>query len=223
MAVACTGAPAEPTGTAAATTQAVATATAQPATLEPTLAPPTDAAPTATAAASPDAAPTFSIPSVALPSFAPDNELAARFPTEIDGQPVTDVTTVLWMEFLLSFAPEQAQQFRSAMSSVGIDADRMSFGSATATVDDETVQLQALRTAGADAGLIVANFATIGAVFNPDEEQPTLTQANFGGKNVTKATDADGDVTYLYVSSDVLWFISDLEESQAATILAALP
>jgi hypothetical protein len=88
--------------------------------------------------------------------------------------------------------------------------------------------LTALRAAGADATNVVARFNEIGAAINVALGQPvpssppTQTQANLGDKNVTLSTDSDGDVTYLYPSGDTIWVISDVTESQAAKMLAAL-
>jgi hypothetical protein len=150
-------------------------------------------------------------------------QLAGRFPTQIDGRPVTGVRTLLYMEFLLGFAPDKADEFRAAMSSVGIDANAMSAGTASATVGGETVRFVALRVPGGDANTIVENLVALGSVLDPDRAQSTLMQVSIGGKNVTKATDLDGDVTYVYATGDILWLMDDIEETRAAKILAVLP
>lgn len=169
--------------------------------------------------------PPLTIPSIAVPSFSSDADLAARFPTVIDGQPVSTPTTVRFGEFLQAFVQDQSrlQPFVARLNEVGLDLNSMSFGTATATVNDETVQIQALRTSGADAGRFLEAFESFNELFNPEDPLPTLTQATIGGKNVTLATDQDGDVTYLFVSGDILWQMSDVDESTAATVLAALP
>src|SRR5688500_4701526 len=149
--------------------------------------------------------PPLTIPSIAIPSFSSDTDLAARFPTVIGGQPVSTPTTVRFGEFLQAFVEDQSQlqAFAARLNEVGLDLNSMSFGTANVTVNDETVQIQALRTAGADAGRFLQAFEAFSDLFNPDDPLPTLTQATIGGKNVTLATDEDGDVTYLFVSGDI--------------------
>jgi hypothetical protein len=172
------------------------------------------------------AIPSLAIPSFAIPSFRQDADLVTRFPAQIDGQPVTEIRSARYIDVLNVFAgADQIEQIRNAMSQVGLDLDSMSFASATATVGGEDVQIQALRTAGADANTFLQNYAALAQTLDPanHSDAPSLAQTNVGGKNVSTATDTDGSVAYLYVSGDVLWFINDAEESQAATVLAALP
>jgi hypothetical protein len=174
--------------------------------------------------------PSFAIPSFEIPSFAPDTDLAAKFPQTVDGQPVTDVQTLFYVDLLrLQQTPDsQIEAVRQAFAPFGINLDTVSDGSARATVDGENVRLNALRAAGADASNVIAHFSEIGAALNTALGQPvpssapTQTQANVGGKNVTLSTDADGTVTYLYPSGDTIWIISDVTDSQAAKIMAAL-
>jgi hypothetical protein len=170
-------------------------------------------------------------PSFALPSFASDNDLAAEFPKTIDGQPVSKVQTLLFID-MLNFAQQsatQVQQLRQSLSSFGIDLNKLSFGSADATVGGEDVQLQALRAPGADASQIVAHYSEIGAAFNEalgnpqPSTPPTISQTSVGGKNVTLSTDADGTKTYVYPSGDTIWIMANMTDAQAATILGALP
>lgn len=170
------------------------------------------------------AQPTLAIPSLAIPSFTSDQDLVARFPTEIDGQPVSAPSTVRFVEFLQLVSGEQEPitAFQARLADLGLDLNTMSYGTANATVNDENVQIQAVRTPGADAGRFMQAYETLNELFNPDEPVPTLTQATIGGRNVTVSTDEDGDVTYLYVSGDVLWIVAGVDESTAATILAAL-
>jgi hypothetical protein len=168
--------------------------------------------------------PPLTIPSIPIPSFSSDTDLAARFPTVIDGQPVSAPQTVKFGEFLqlLAQQPAQITAFEARLAEVGLDINTISYGSANATVDDETVQIQALRTAGADAAQFMQAFEALNELFSPDDPLPTLTQSTIGGKNITLSTDEDGDVTYIYISGDVLWLVENADESSAATILAAL-
>jgi hypothetical protein len=190
---------------------------------------PTEAAASAVAGST-EGAPSFAIPSFAVPSFAPDNDLAAKFPKTIDGQPVTNVQTYLFVD-LLGFGGRneaQIQQLSQSLAGFGIDLNKLSGGSADATVGGEDVQLQALRAPGGDASQIVTHYNEIAAVFGQvfgNAEQtsaPTMSQANVGGKNVTVATDADGNKTFLYANGDTLWIVDNTTDDQAGTILGAL-
>jgi hypothetical protein len=176
------------------------------------------------------ALPSFSIPSIEVPSFAPDNDLAAKFPKTIDGQPVTNLQTYLFVD-LLGFGGQnqaQIQQLSQSLAGFGIDLSKLSGGSANASIGGEDVQLQALRAPGGDASQIVTHYSEIAAVFNQvfgnpqPTTAPTLSQATVGGKNVTVATDAEGNKTFLYATGDTLWILDNLTDDQAGTILGAL-
>jgi hypothetical protein len=170
-------------------------------------------------------------PSGAVPSFAADNALAAKFPKTIDSQPVTNVQTFLFID-LLGFTGQnqaQIQQLSQSLAAFGIDLNTLSSGRADATVGGEDVQLQALRAPGGDASQIVTHYNEIAKVFTqvfgnaePTTAPPTLSQATVGGKNVTVATDAAGNKTFLYPSGDTLWIIDSVTDDQATTILSAL-
>ncbi len=191
---------------------------------------PTAAEASSGAGSSQGALPSFAIPSFAIPSFASDNDLAAKFPKTIDGQPVTNVQTFLFID-MLGFGgknQQQIQQLAQSLSSFGIDLNTLSSGSADATVGGQDVQLQALRAPGGDASQIVTHYNEIAAVFSQalgnaaPSSAPTLSQTNLGGKAVTLATDADGTKTYLYPTGDTLWIVDNMTDDQAGTVLGAL-
>ena len=174
--------------------------------------------------------PSFAIPSFAIPSFASDPGLAAKYPTTIDGQPVSDLQTYFFLDLLKAFESEaQIQAVSSALGSFGIDATTVSAGSAHATVDGSEVTIGSLRAPGADANEIIAHYNEIQAAVNTAMGQPeassppTLSQSNLGGKNVTVSTDNEGTVTYLYASGDTLFQVEDANDDQAAKVVAALP
>src|SRR4051812_23385624 len=75
--------------------------------------------------------PSFAIPSFSIPSFNPDSDLAAKFPTTIDGQPVTDVQTLFYIDLLrLEQTPDdKIEALRQAFASFGINIDAVSDGS----------------------------------------------------------------------------------------------
>ena len=166
----------------------------------------------------------FVIPSFVIPSFAADTELEALFPATIDGEPVEGVSSASFLAVLQAFADsaeDQAQiaAFISGMQSIGVDPGRVAFASGQATVNDQSVQIQALRTPGGSAAAAIDILVQIDA----PEEPPTLTTATLGGKNVTVATTSDGDVDYYYVNGEIAWFLSSVETEEAEIILAALP
>jgi len=174
--------------------------------------------------------PSFAIPSFAIPSFNPDNDLAAKFPKTVDGQPLTNVQTYLFVDILGFGGGDQGkiQQLAQSLAGFGIDLNKLSGGSADATIGGEDVQLQALRAPGGDANQIVTHYNEIAAVFRQvlgsaePTAAPTLSQANVGGKNVTVATDSEGSKTYLYASGDTLWIVDNMTDDQAGTMLGAL-
>jgi hypothetical protein len=225
-----THSPTAPAAQPSATSPAAAGASASTAGGGSTLTPTAPAA-SSGAQASEGALPSFAVPSFAVPSFNPDNDLAAKFPKTIDGQPVTNVQTYLFVD-LLGFGggnQDKIQQLAQSLAAFGIDLNKLSGGSADATIGGESVQLQALRAPGADANQIVAHYSEIAAVFQQvlgtsgPTAPPTMSQASLGGKNVAVATDADGNKTYLYANGDTLWIVDNMTDAQAGTLLSALP
>jgi hypothetical protein len=174
-----------------------------------------------TPAGSPASVPSFAIPSFDIPSFAPDTTLESAFPDTIDGEPVSDVTSGSFLALLQAIETDQAliDQYVAAIQGLGVNPALVSFASASATVDDETHQLQALRVPGGSAGPVVDVLTRI----DPEEVPPTITQGSLGGKQVVIATDEDGDVDWFYINGEIAWFLSGMEEPQAEVILAALP
>jgi hypothetical protein len=166
--------------------------------------------------------PSIAIPSGSfqIPSFAPDPAVEAGFPAQIDGQPLTDMESANFLAVLQSFSfdPELINRFVAAMQGLGINPATVGFGSATATVDDEPVSVQAVRFPGANAG------AALDALVRIDEpdDPPTLTTQTIGGKTVTVATDSDGDVEYYWVNGEWAWFLASATPEQAEVIFAGL-
>jgi hypothetical protein len=209
-----------------------ATATPAGATLPPTVAPtglptvgPTGGSTTPPAGLTGhecDAVPTFSLGNPD-PSFPPDETLNAHFPATIDGQPVTDVTSQQWLYFLCMFGGQTALEQAVSEAGGAINFATMSFGSATATVDGESVDLTAFRTPGTDANAMVQYLALLatqaGTVINPGD----VVSANIGGKSVYVWTDEDGAKNYAYPAGDTLIFFDSVTDSQATKILTALP
>jgi len=183
-----------------------------------TTSPTTGAAPT-TGAPPTDGGPLPSF-SFAIPSFVPDPALQGAFPTEIDGQPLTNVQAVSFLSVMQS-SQDQAgiDAFVAAMQALGLDPASVGYGSGTVEVDGEEVALQAVRTPNTDPRPAIDALIALDA---PDPA-PTVSSGTVGGKPVTISTFEDGDVDYYYISGDIAWLLSGTTEDQAATILGALP
>lgn len=165
-----------------------------------------------------DAVPTFSV-SNPNPSFAPDTALLAHFPTTVDGQPVTDVQAVPWIDFLClggQAAYSQAVAANPAIAS-------MSYGGFTASVDGDDVDVSAFRQPGGDGNTLAQTIASLAAAAGNPVDLGQVTTATVGGKNVYTWTDSDGNKGYGYVSGDTLIILDSVTDSQAAKIIGALP
>jgi hypothetical protein len=166
--VGCGGSTASPTpGT---TLAPGATPTPAGATLPPTSAPGTATPGGGTTGTECAAYPTFSLSSPGLPSFAPDAALEAKFPTTIDGQPVSDLNTGFWAAFLC-MGGQSAYDRTVAELPSGLNWAAMSYGSATYTVDGDSVDVSAFRTPGQDANGIVQGLAALAASMGNTESR----------------------------------------------------
>jgi len=173
----------------------------------------------------------FAIPSIAFPSFNAnaDPTLAAKFPTQVGGQPVTGVQTVNFVAFFQALAGDdessasQLQSFVQLLGTNGVDATQLSFGSATTTVDGESVQIQAFRTPGGDINKFIALWPQLTALDDSEKTPPTVGTSNVGGKTVTTLTDPEDDsVTYIYAQGDTAWSVDSNDPAEAAAVFTAL-
>jgi hypothetical protein len=156
------------------------------------------------------------------PSFAGDPELAARFPTQVDGQPVTNVTIALFVDFLRAFNTPQAEidSMRQTFATIGIDLDTVVMGSANATVDGSSVGILAIRVPGQDANKVIQNYALL----NPENTEDTVSQETIGGKNVAVVRSAGGQAsTWAYATGDIMWSVNTSDQKEAEAVFAALP
>jgi len=171
----------------------------------------------------------FVLPSFAFPSFETnaDPALAARFPAQVGGQPVTGVQTFRFMDFLTLFGsadPTRTSEFTQAMTSIGVDPNTLTEGEATASVNGNDVQFSAIHTVGVDANRFIQAMPQLSVLFSPEDQPPTLGQATIGGKNVTTLTDpSTGDVSYLYANGDVVWSVNSADQAEVEAVLSALP
>lgn len=189
----------------------------------------TGAAPTAPGTPGPTTAPTqpgsTDGATFSIPSFVPDTTLEAAFPDQIDGQPVTNLTSLSILAFYQSWETPQAEidAFIAAMQSVGVNPASVSQGYARATVGGADVAFSALRVPGGSAAVVVDQITRLST-----DEPRVFTTGNLGGKPVTIATQTSADagtvaVSYWYFNGEIAWALSDMDEAQAAVVLAALP
>src|SRR5882672_3797722 len=117
-----------------------------------TLLPATSATPAAAATPSAVTSPPASAAGATPPAFVGDPDLAAKFPKQVAGQPVTNVATSKLVDFFTAFSVPQAQvdSSRQALAGVGIDLNAVLLGDANATVDGSSVGIQAVRVPGMD-------------------------------------------------------------------------
>lgn len=168
--------------------------------------------------------PTYS-PDAPAPSFAQDDTLNSRYPTEVDGQPVTDVRSSFWLQGMCYYgsSSEDVAQF-VAIWPPGT-AGLISTGYAQVEVDGYPVSITSLRVPGADPNLIFSHIPEFIAAFGGDPATAattTVTTENIGGRNVYVVTESDGSKTYDYVSGDIVFSVSDSEDA-AAKVFAAIP
>ena len=163
------------------------------------------------------------------PSFAGDPELAAKFPKQVDGQPVTNVTTARFIDFISAFVTTpsadastkaEIDAMRQTLSAIGIDLNTIVFGYGTATVNGSSVGIQALRIPGQDANKLIQNYL----LFSSSNQGDTLSKETIGGKNVTVVRSSTGFASaWLYATGDIAWEVSTSSQDEAAAVFAALP
>jgi hypothetical protein len=179
-------------------------------------------APTAAAIAStqPSAAATGGL---VLPSFAGDPDLAAKFPKEVAGKPVTNVTTARMVDFFAAFQTPQDQidKTRADMTAIGVNIDSLVVGFGQATVGTSTVQIQATRAPGVDASKLLPVAAQLSM---NDPATDKVTTETVGGKSVSVVRDQGGYASsWLYAKDDVIWELNTSSQDEATAVFSALP
>lgn len=160
-------------------------------------------------------------PQLAGGSFAGDPALAAKFPKVVDGQPVTNVTTARFVDFLTALGSTQAEidPIKTAMAAVGIDLNTVIMGSATATVSGSPIGIQAFRIPGKDANVLIQNYA----LFATTNAGDVLSKETVGGKNATVVRSSTGFAsTWMYANGDTLWSLSTSDQKEAEAVFSAL-
>ncbi len=168
-----------------------------------------------------DSVPTFSIDNPE-PSFAPDPQLEAHFPADVNGNPVTNVSSQSWLDLMCTFGGQTVLE-GSAGQFGNLPLATMSFGSADVVINSDSISLSALRTPNQDAGNVIQYLAQLAAL-SPDQSALTgnVSQQNVGGKNVYVYTDADGAKSYAVPLGDTLVFFDSATDDEAAAIIGAL-
>lgn len=170
--------------------------------------------------------PTFS-PDGGFPSFPAtrDPTLEAKFPAQIDGQPVTGIESGRLLDTMCLFGGQEGVDRMRADAPPGIDLVNLVVGSAEATVEDQRVRMTAFRLPGQDGNQLLANIIALAQTVSGEEPRFVggVTAATAGGKNVSTMTDTNGDVSYLYVSGDTLIVVDAISASQADKIFSAIP
>jgi hypothetical protein len=155
----------------------------------------------------------------------PDPVLEQKLPTQIDGQPVTDVSSGRYIETLCMLGGDASLVAAARNSPVGVDISDVNVASGKATVDGVAATIGAYRLPGqSGASLIPVIGLLAGAVTGQSRFEVGLTPATIGNKAVQSWTNAaDGVTSYLYSNGDTLFVVDDVTPSQAGKILAALP
>jgi hypothetical protein len=169
--------------------------------------------------------PTFSL-NTPQPSFAQDTDLNSRFPTQIDGQPVTDVTSYFYVQQACYYGTSQQDIARFVSIFPPSSVPLISSGSARATINGDSVNISAFRIPGTDPSTIFSHIPEFLAAVGIDPATAanySVASVNLGGKNAFVVTDPSDNKTYSVVSGDAVFSASDVDEDQAAKFAAAIP
>ena len=163
------------------------------------------------ASASAAASPSTSAPSSASASAAPGDDLVSLVPETINDVPVTvsqvDPTSFLGTNDLLHLQP-----VLQALGKTPADVEVIAGGGGAGT---NSVIIQAVRIGGTDASALATQLqGVLSALPNSSVESSTV-----GGKDVLSL----GGDRYVYVSNDVVFFISASNDEMAQATLEALP
>ncbi len=144
--------------------------------------------------------------------------MIARFPTQVGGQPVTNVGTFRLTDFfhLIGFTEAQLEPLRQNLATIGISLDTIAYG--TATIGGQVNAIEAFRVPGQDASKLIP---IVGINFYTDRVA-TPSQETVGGKNVTVVRDID-PVRWMYANGDILWLVESDSPDLAAAVFTALP
>ncbi len=186
---------------------------AQTATAPPSASPSPTPSPTPTVAATPAGTPN----PLASFNFNQDKALEALLPDKVGALALTKFS-VKGAEFFSSSSSNP--EFKDFLTRVGATPDDVSV--ASATDQQSTLQILALRVARADTNKLKTEFRT--AIEDQATTPIKLTEGTVGGKSVLTGFDSDQQKNvYFYVVSDVLIFVSTTDKPTAEAALQELP
>lgn len=146
-------------------------------------------------------------------------DLAAKFPTQVDGQPVTDLIIRPLVDYLALGGPELIPAWTSALATIGIDVQTAVIGSATATVDGALVGINAFRVPGHDAATLIP----LRELFSSVNEGDVVAEETVGGKSVMVVRSEGGYASHwMYANGDTLWVLSTSDADEAEAVFTAL-
>ena len=180
----------------------------------PATSPATSAAPASPSVSeSPAASPSASAPSAASPSAsaAAGNDLVSLVPATINDVPVS-VAQVQPEAFIGTSDRHQLQPLLQALGKSPSDIEAVAGGGGSGA---NSVIIEATRIAGTDPAALMTQLQTLLGQ-NPDSP---VEPATVGGKDVLSV----GGDRYVYVSDDVIFFISASNAEMAEATLTALP
>ena len=169
--------------------------------------------------------PTFDLTASPQPSFPVDQTLLSKYPATIAGQPISDAQAIPFLAYLCEFLGETfVDQFGQSAAILGVDFTTASYGSFTATVGENSVDVNAIRFPGQDASAFLGKLGALGSLAGLNIPSTGLSGANVGGKNVqVTAADTDGTRDYYYPSGDTLFSMTGETDATAGPVLQALP
>jgi hypothetical protein len=175
-------------------------------------------------------------PCAGIPQYPPDKppgslvltadaSLEAKFPTTIDGQPVTGLASAKYVETLCALGGDASILAAERGLAPGIDLTDMRVASGDVVVDGQPVTIYALQAPGHTGDeLLSATDVLSESVAGNEAITEDLVQTTAGGRSVWRFTNAaDGSVSYLYSSGDTMFTVEDATQSQADKVIAALP
>ena len=163
------------------------------------------------ASASAAASPSTSAASAGAASAAPSDDLVSLVPETINDVPVT-VSQVDPESFIGSNDPLHLKPVLEALGKAPADVKVIAGGGGAGT---NSVIIQAVRINGTDASALTPQLQTVLAGL----PNSSVESATVGGKDVLSL----GGDRYVYVSNDVVFFVSASNDEMAQATLEALP
>jgi hypothetical protein len=164
-------------------------------------------------------------PETTDPLYAPDPAVAAALPASVEGQPLTDVESFRWVDYLCNLGGQGAVDTAATVGPSGLNLAGLTYAHGRVTLEGEVVSVDAFRTPGQDSTLIVNEFTKMILVLGggSHEQGGTMSQLTLGGKNVWRWTKPDTRVQYLYPHGEILYGVTNATQESARLVLRALP